>query len=548
MRIYVGTRGGMFSSPAPAGLLRSFRRAAVKARVRLSRTAGLISASPAAQFVYGAAHALSGAVSRAGQSVLEQGRERSQSLSISVGAVRALLWGLSLRVQEHTAELFRHRTRAIPCMCLATITILIFSCSYFGVGLEVTLNGQSLGFVETRAEMEALIDEVETTASQYLGTPYHLNADISYSFGYIHRDSMVDPDAAREALLSVVNDVSTQYALTVDGKMIGASNSKTGLELLCQRLLKGGTDTSDNAKTEFVQDVRIEECTVPNSAVRSIEEIEAALSGNSQEVVTYTVQDGDTVSGIAQRYSLTLAEIEQLNPTLNINRIHAGDTLQLSAAVPVLSIKQTKKVDYTEAIPYETVTQKTDSLYTNQSRIIQKGVNGTAAVTANVVYVDGREQSRETLSYSVVTEPTTQIKEVGTKALPAKAPKGTFINPFRAGRRTSLYGWRRSGFHTGLDLAGPTGSPIRAADGGTVTLAGWNGGYGYCVIINHGNGYQTLYGHCSKLLVSVGQKVAQGEQIAKVGNTGNSTGPHVHWEVRINGKTVNPASYIGKAY
>ena len=92
--------------------------------------------------------------------------------------------------------------------------------------------------------------------------------------------------------------------------------------------------------------------------------------------------------------------IESLNPGLNINRIHVGDSLQISAAVPVLSIKQTQKIEYTEAIAYETVTQQTDELYTNQSRIIQKGVNGTAAVTANVVTVNGVEQSREVLSYS----------------------------------------------------------------------------------------------------------------------------------------------------
>ena len=170
--------------------------------------------------------------------------------------------------------------------------------------------------------------------------------------------------------LASVNGVSTQYALLVDGELVGASSSRTALDLLRQRLLKDGTDTSDDVKTEFVQDVRIEERTVPNSAIRSIEEIEALLSGNSQDVVTYTVQDGDTVSAIAQRFSLTTAQIEALNPDLNVSRIHAGDTLKISAAVPVLSIKQTRKIEYTEPIAYETVTQKTDELYTNQSRKI----------------------------------------------------------------------------------------------------------------------------------------------------------------------------------
>ncbi len=557
MRAYIGARGPSFAPPAPTGLFRALHRAAVKAKVKLARMANIGGNVRTAQEARGFAAAFAGAVLRACQGAarlggiaVEKGRRRalakSEPLRELLITLETRLWGLRLR--DHVAEWFGSRSRTVPCLCLATITILIFSWSYFGVGLEVTLNGQSLGFVETKEEMEALIDEVEATATEYLSTPYRLNADVSYSLGYIHRDSMLDTNATRDLLLSIVNGVSTQYALTVDGELIGASDSKTALDLLRQRLLKGSTDTADNVKTEFVQDVRIEERTVPNSAIRSIAEIEAALTGNSQEVVTYTVQSGDTVSAIAQRFSLRQSDIEALNPGLNVSRIHVGDTLQVSAAVPVLSIKQTKKIEYTESVAYETVTRKSADLYTNQSRIVQKGVNGTASVSANVVYIDGREQSREVLSYSVVTEPVTQIKEVGTKALPAKAPKGSFINPFRGGRRTSLYGWRRSGFHTGLDLAGATGSPVLAADGGTVTLARWNGGYGNCVIIDHGNGYQTLYAHCSKLLVSVGQKVAQGERIAKVGSTGNSTGPHLHWEVRVHGKTVNPASYIGKSY
>ncbi len=559
MRIYIGARGGSFFSPTRRSPFRSLRRIFVKAKVRLYRMANVGGNTRTAQEARSLAASLAGTALRAGRGVARLGAAAVGKCQSRAAVLRepvlerltkakTLLWGLRLRVQESVATAFASRSRTVPCLCLITATILVFSWSYFGVGLEVTLDGQSLGFVETKEEMEALIDEVEATAAEYLGTPYHLGSEVSYSFGYIHRDNMLDPNATRDLLLASVNGVSTQYALLVDGELVGASSSRTALDLLRQRLLKDGTGTSDDVKTEFVQDVRIEERTVPNSAIRSIEEIEALLSGNSQEVVTYTVQDGDTVSAIAQRFSLTTAQIEALNPDLNVSRIHAGDTLKISAAVPVLSIKQTRKIEYTEPIAYETVTQKTDELYTNQSRIVQKGVNGTASVSANVVYIDGQEQSREVLSYNVVTQPTTQIKEVGTKALPAKAPKGNFINPFRAGRRTSLYGWRRSGFHTGLDLAGALGSPIVAADGGTVTLARWNGGYGYCVIIDHGNGYQTLYGHCSKLLVSVGQKVAQGEQIAKVGSTGNSTGPHCHWEVRINGKTVNPASYIGKSY
>lgn len=440
------------------------------------------------------------------------------------------------------------RSRLVPCALLACATIMIFSASYFGVALEVTLDGQSLGFIEQKSQMEQIVSDVERRAAEYIGKPYHLNLDLKYSLSYMQHDNMLDADAVRELLFSKISEVSTQYVLKVNGEIIGAQSSKTALELLRQRILKArSADAPKGAKVEFLQEVTIEEQPVANAQIRSIDEMESILNANSKEVITYTVKSGDTVSAIAQRYSLSMTEVQKLNPNLNLHRIGIGDQVRVSAAVPMLSTKMTMKATYTEKIPFETVVKKTDKLYTNQSRIVKAGVDGKATVVANVVYVDGEEQSRTVLSYEVVSEPVDEVKEQGNKALPKKAPKGTFILPFR-GMISSRYGYRSRGFHTGLDLAGPTGSSIVAADGGKVTLARWNGSYGYCVIIDHGNGFQTLYAHCSRLLVKQGQKVGQGEVIARVGSTGNSTGPHLHFEVRINGKTVNPSSYIGRSY
>ena len=98
--------------------------------------------------------------------------------------------------------------------------------------------------------------------------------------------------------------------------------------------------------------------------------------------------------------------------------------------------------------------------------------------------------------------------------------------------------------HTGLDIAATTGTPIKVVSDGTVTFAGWSGSYGYLVKVDHGNGVETWYGHTSKMYVTAGEKVSAGETIAAVGSTGNSTGPHLHFEIRINGKTVNPQNYV----
>lgn len=435
------------------------------------------------------------------------------------------------------------RSRVPACAFLATATIMLFSATYFGIGVEVWLDGQSLGFVSSKEDMEKIIDKVEERTGGYLGHPYTLSADLTYSLGYMQPDRLLDETEAEEALFAQVEEVSTQYVLSVDGQVIGVNPSKTALELLKQRMLSAQVGQDENAQAEFVQDVTIEQMTVPTSAVDSIDEIELALSGEKSGTKVYSVQQGDTLSQIAENYGMTLEQVQGLNPHIDPARIHVGEEITLQNSEPLLSVKKTTTVEYTQEIAYESEVQYSDELYENESKIVTEGQNGVAQVVANVVSIDGVEQERTIQSWEVVQQPQNEVKVVGTKEKPTTSSKGYFIQPFR-GILTSPYGYRSRGFHTGVDWAGTKGSPVVAADGGTVIQAGWNGGYGYCVIIDHGNGLQTLYAHNSALLVRVGEKVAQGQQIAKLGSTGNSTGPHCHWEVRVGGSPVNPMPYL----
>ncbi|HHY26366.1 MAG TPA: M23 family metallopeptidase, partial [Desulfitobacterium dehalogenans] len=117
------------------------------------------------------------------------------------------------------------------------------------------------------------------------------------------------------------------------------------------------------------------------------------------------------------------------------------------------------------------------------------------------------------------------------------------VRPY-GGYVSSYYGYRGSEFHTGIDYAGSTGDPFVAAAAGTVIFAGKQGNYGNSILVDHGNGIQTRYAHASKLLVNVGRSVSQGETIGLVGSTGRSTGSHLHFEIIVNGDTVNPANYV----
>ena len=158
------------------------------------------------------------------------------------------------------------------------------------------------------------------------------------------------------------------------------------------------------------------------------------------------------------------------------------------------------------------------------------------------VYDDARRQEealKASLSSSLSSSSNSQYLG-GEFCWPA--PSYVKISSSYGYRNHPIFGVRK--FHSGVDLAAPGGSNILAATDGTVKMAGWNGGYGNCVVIDHGGGVSTLYGHASRLLVSKGQKVTKGQVIAKVGTTGNSTGNHLHFEVLINGKTTDPMPYI----
>ena len=203
---------------------------------------------------------------------------------------------------------------------------------------------------------------------------------------------------------------------------------------------------------------------------------------------------------------------------------------------------------YTEAIPCPVEEVQDDSMYKGDSKILTQGEEGEAQVQADVVYVNGYERDRTVTDTTTLREPTTTVKAVGTKERPKTASKGTYLWPVSSHRINSYFGGRKIfgsySYHSGLDIHAVYGEAVKAADGGTVTFAGYKGSYGNLVIITHDNGTQTYYAHNSSLVVSAGQKVYQGQTVAKAGSTGRSTGVHCHFEVRVRGTAVNPLNYL----
>ena len=203
-----------------------------------------------------------------------------------------------------------------------------------------------------------------------------------------------------------------------------------------------------------------------------------------------------------------------------------------------LTVVTQKQVVYEEKYKEKVKYIDNDSWYTTKKEERQKPKDGVRQVTALVSYQDGKETARKVIGKTVVKKAVPKIVERGTKEPP------TYIYPISGGRFSSGFGGRWGRQHKGIDLSTPIGTPVSAAREGTVSYSGTMNGYGYIVIIDHPDGSSTRYGHLSKCIAKVGQHVEQGDLIALSGNTGRSTGPHVHFEIRIGGVAVNPLDYL----
>lgn len=289
----------------------------------------------------------------------------------------------------------------------------------------------------------------------------------------------------------------------------------------------------------FVENVKIYENFVDAGQISDIDEQVIEVTKEKESNKIYVVESGDCLSVIAMDHDTTVDSIVALNGLENEDvMIRDGQELIVAVPEPDLKIRLTVGEVYEEDYSAEPVILENDAWYTTKEVVHQEGTTGHRERNDIVVYENGQEISREMLHQNVLVESKAAVIERGTVIPP------TYIKPLAGGRFTSGFGPRWGRRHTGVDWACPVGTTVYASCGGTVIQASYNGGYGNNVVISHPDGRLTRYAHNSKLLVKVGQHVEQGEPIALSGNTGRSTGPHVHFELYIGGAAVNPLKYI----
>lgn len=363
-------------------------------------------------------------------------------------------------------------------------------------------------------------------------------------------DLMMDPARELNALTAVVVDNAEKKAEKTE------PFPNSGFEAHIETAL--ATVVADDGKMDFSDieygltdlsygdEIEVVETYLLESEITGVEEAIEQITSVEEKNAIYEVQPGDTLSQIAEIVNIDMDKIISLNDDIEneLSTIRIGQEIIITQPEPPLSVERQEQLYYEEEYDEEIIYVDNDEWYTTQEKTLQQPSAGFRKVAALVSFRNDKEVSREILKEEIVLQAVPKIVERGTKIPPS------YIKPISGGRMSSSFGRRKaptkgaSTYHQGIDWAIPRGTAVYASSGGTVTKAGWGSGYGYVVYIRHPDGWETRYAHLNKVLVSAGQTVKQGQKIALSGNTGRSTGPHLHFELRHNGSAVNPLKYL----
>ncbi len=372
------------------------------------------------------------------------------------------------------------------------LVISIITCG-ITVGFNVEYSGENIAVVKNTSVFDTAKDKVIDCVGS--GECEVKIEKPKFSLSVTTKDSLYSETALADAIIENTDGISFSSALTVNGKVLAYADRKELDNLVNTALCKYYVKGAENNST-FVDDVEVVEGYCLSEDIKSSE--------------------------------------------------------QVNELVSELKVKTVSTVTSETEVKYSTKTVYTSKQERGYQKVKTKGEKGLKTETAVVETVNGKETAKTVISRKVLKEPVQKVVVKGT-AVPmasatarAKAKSAGFICPMNKSsiKMISAY-WGDGRGHKAIDFAGDTGSPIFAAKAGKVTFSGWDGNYGYAVVIDHGNGYQTRYAHASALCVKKGQTVSQGQQVARLGNTGRSTGPHLHFEILKNGNQVNPAPYIG---
>jgi len=430
-------------------------------------------------------------------------------------------------------------------ICFSIVSVIIILADSTLSVFTVSINGKSMGQVHRKNQVYMIVDSVEKDLSRKYGTEAFVkDSMISFKKEKVSEIEPLNEEEVIRELSKSENSFLKSWVMTVEGDNVVALNSKEKADRLINDLknhfLKEGGQYQD---VYFKEAVEIKEKNLHANELFAYEDALRYILTGTTELKEHQIRRGESLWTIAERHQISLEDLESANPDIDPDKLQIGQSISLVIPKPYITVVTTEKAVVSEKIMFENTYEKTEALYEGEEQIKKEGIFGVKEINSQVTRENGEIVSTEIIETAVIKEPLNQIVLLGTKAIPSSLGTGALDNPSR-GMLTSVFGRRWGRMHSGIDIANDKGTPIVAADGGVVTFTGWKGNYGLLVIISHGNNRTTYYGHCDEILVSQGDVVEKGKVIAKMGNTGNATGVHLHFEVRVNDIPQDPLKYV----
>lgn len=432
------------------------------------------------------------------------------------------------------------------CGVITLVVLTIFIMMFSGRAYIVKVNGKEICKVKNQKTVESALQVLKQKYREDANSEISFTSEVTFEKSRASRNEILKDDALIEALGRNIDFKVQACRIYADGNIIAALKTKEQAEALLKEVQDKsltGADRSNIKEIGFAEKVELKNEFVDSLEIAEKEEIIDFIIKGTNEIRTHKIESGESFWSISRRYNMSLSDLEKANPGVNSEKVKIGQVINLIVPKPLISVKTVETITAVVKAEFEQTVEFSSSMYKDETSIRVKGVYGEKEVTAEVTKINGIETGRTVLSEKMIKEPKTQIIVKGTKEPPPKKGTGTFSYPAR-GSISSRYGMRWGRRHTGIDIAASYGSAVKASDGGVVIWVGYEGGYGKLIKIDHGANYVSYYGHLSKYNVKVGQKVYKGQKIGAVGNSGNSTGPHLHFEIRKNGVVQNPLKYL----
>lgn len=439
---------------------------------------------------------------------------------------------------------------SIALVSIVVTAVFISRMNSLNFALMLEKDGKLLGYISNESVYELASKQVhDRIVYQSAGEPYRANPTISLKI--VPDGAMISENKLTDRLIQTSGrEIINAVGVYVDNIFYGAVKDTAPIQNAVDGLLAPYKTGQPGETVTFSKDIQFREGIYFTQSIIEPEKFVAQMTSQVSGEVSYTVAAGDTMLGIASKNNVGIDSLNALNPEAQ-QVIFPGQKLIISRSVPFMQVKVIRNVTYNQDVAFGTEQIQDNRYYVGYNFVSSKGQNGTDEINANITYIDGIEMGRNVLSVTRVKEPVPQKVVVGSLqyrggSVVVSSQVGKYVWPVggSGGYMSCPYGGYAG--HKGMDIAAPTGTYIYAVEAGVVEVSSvMSGGLGRYIIINHGNGMKTAYGHCSKLLAQAGQVVQKGELIALVGNTGRSTGPHLHIEFRVNGSYINPAVYLG---